>query len=613
MKVITEIKSRRQSAEDYLVTKRASWDMYERLYHNKNKGGDDISSDVFDPKLSTLTLERSYRVMSQLPTGKVKAISKNDIGSSLLMNLIIDKYINPKANAQFDLLTKFRMMDTYSNIYGNFFALVDWDVKKNGYVGPDLWLLNIRDVFPQVGSVSLEDSDYVIIRSWKPLSYFEQIAKRKDKEFKNLTEIITQLKDKTDSKQARDGRSKSQREEFEYPKGDAAKHSGYFEVLSQYEGDRWVDYCVDADLEFRDVENPHENGELPVICKYSIPLLDDVMGMGDFERGASMQNTINSAWSLYLDAVKMSIFPPVAINQDAVASPSSLNYIPAAKWLFRTGQSPVNGMISPIQLTPRGIETFNNTYQIANGSLLNLFSTTDTTVTKDVEAGYGKTPQALTMQQQRENSRDSADRFYMEQFLRQFYTKSVNLISKKQSSAITLRLFEEEVKELARSYPEIADMYDEKTGKLSIDKSKTGSVTYDYEIESGSTYALDQKSQLDNIQQYIALYLEKQGPQGNLLKQALKEEGFEFKFGELFKKGITNSGIQDWDKILVEMTPEEKQNDMLDQQAQQFQMALQQVTGSGISNTPPDMQAAQQDTQQLPDMGQDPQGSTGMI
>jgi hypothetical protein len=47
----------------------------------------------------------------------------------------------------------------YSNIYGNMFSLIDWDVKPNGYVGPDVWMLNIRDVFPQVGAVSLEDSD----------------------------------------------------------------------------------------------------------------------------------------------------------------------------------------------------------------------------------------------------------------------------------------------------------------------------------------------------------------------------------------------------------------------------------------------------------------------
>lgn len=583
MAIRDTILSRKQSAEDYLATKRQGWDTYERLFHNRLSDAisEKTDSSVFDPKLSTLTLERSYRVMAQLATGKAKAISKNDLGSGLLMNLIVDKYVNLNANAQFELLTKFRMVDLYSNIYGNYFTLLDWDVKKNGYIGPDIWLLNIRDVFPQVGAVSLEDSDYVIVRTWKPLSFFEQL--KKDKGYKNIDAIITKLKDKTGSKQDRDSNSKSQREENEYPKGDAAKQKGYFEVVTMYERDRWVDFSIDADMEFRDIDNPHENGELPVDCKYSIPLLDDFMGMGDFERGASMQQVINSNWNLYLQAVKMSIFPPVLINKDNIAAFSSLKYVSAAKWLVR-GQ--INNAAQPLQLTPRGIETFNNTYQVANGSLLNLFGTTDTTVTRQVEAGFGKTPQALDMQQQRENTRDNADRFYMEQYLRKVYRKMVNLISKKQSSAITIRMFQEEVEELARSYPEVAEMYDQKTGKLSIDKKKTGSILYDYEITSGSTYALDQKSQQENLTALLQLFIT--NPQiGQQLIQMLDSQGYEVRLGEMFKRIVSNSGIQDWDKIVIEKTPQEQADTILDQYAQQFQMAAQQVMGSTMEQVPP--------------------------
>jgi len=587
-KLKDEILSRRQSAEDYLATKRDKWDTYERLFHNQLD--DAISgktqSQVFDPKLSTLSLERSYRVMSQLATGKAKSISKNDVGTSMLMNLIVEKYVNVNANAQFDLLTKFRMTDLYSNIYGNFFGLVDWDVKKNGYVGPDLWLLNIRDVFPQVGAISLEDSDYIIIRTWKPLSYFENLKSKKQEGFKNLTYVIEKLEKKTGSKQDRDANATSKREESHYPKGDEPKQRGYFEVLSQYEGDRWVDFCVAADMEFRDTKNPHDNDELPVVCKYSIPLLDDFMGMGDFERGAPMQNIINSSWNLWLDSVKMSIFPPVAINQDAVASKSSISYIPAAKWLMRTGQGAVGNAVQPIQLNPQGASTFNNVYQVANGSLLNLFGTTDTTITKETESGYGRTPQALKMQSQRENVRDNADRFFMEQFLKSVYKKFVNLIAKKQSSAITLRLFDEEVQEFARTYPEISDMYDEKTGKLTIDKKHTGSTMYDYEIVSGSTYALDQKSQQDNLLAMLQLFIANP-QQGQMLMQLLDQQGYTVKIGEMFKRMVSNSGIQDWDKIVVEKTPQEQTDDILNQHKQQFDMAMQQVTGGGMGATPP--------------------------
>jgi len=582
MEITQQIKTRQQAAFDSLKQKRILWDRSEQLFHNQLN--DEISSErksqVFDPKLSTLTIERSYRVMAQLATGKVRGVSKNDIGGAKLKNLILDKYVVPNANSQFDFLTKLRMADMYSNIYGNFFALIDWVVKPNGYIGPDMWLLNIRDVFPQVGAVSIEDSDYIIIRTWRPLSFFENLPKEG---YKNQDKILAKLKGLSGSKHVRDSENVSKREENQYSDSAPAKGKGYFEVLTQYEGDRWVDYCAEADMEFRDQKNPHEDNDLPVKCKYSIPLLDDFMGLSDFERGGSMQMVINSVWNLYLDAVKMSIFPPVMINKDNVAAESSFKWGPAEKWL---GRNQVDNIARTIQLSPKGIETFNNTYQVANAAILNLFGTTDTATTAETSPEFGKTPRAIMAQQNRENTRDNADRFYMEQFVKSVMKKFVNLISKKQKSAITVRIFEDEINELKRSYPEIDEIYNKKTGKISI--KPTESVLYDYEIVSGSTFATDQKTQQDNITQLITLYIQAQTPQGNMFESALQNQGFDFNFGELMKRLISNSGIQDWDKILIEKTPEENAKTILDSHAQQFAQAMQGgMQGQNMNAIPP--------------------------
>jgi len=575
-KLRDEILDRHQAAEEYLKEKRILWDNSEKLFHNQLNDfvSEGTKSQVFDPKLSTLTLERSYRVMSQLPVGKIRGISKNDRGSAQLMNLILDKYVFPNANSQFDFLTKMRMMDMYSNIYGNFFSLTDWVVKDNGYVGPDVWLLNIRDVFPQVGAVSIQDSDYVIVRTWKPLSYFESL--KGNKEFKNIDKIIAKLNKKAGSKGVRDDENLSRRESDEYPQAATAKKAGYYEVLTQFEKDRWADFCVDADLEFRDQDNPHGNDELPVDCKYSIPLLDDFMGMGDFERGGTIQMAINSVWNLYLDAVKMSIFPPVLINKDNVASNSSIQQRAAAKWIVR-GQ--LDNVAKTLQLSPQGISQFNNTYQVANAAILNLFGTSDTAVSAETDPGLGKTPQALKMQMERENTRDNADKFYMEQYLKAINKKMVNLISKKQSKAITFRMFEEDIELAARSYPEITDFYDEDSGKITAPKSKTGDTLYDYEIISGSTYAIDQKQQQENLGMLLELYTQSQTPTGNILVQQLEQEGFNFKFGELVKRIVSGSGIQDWDKILEEQSEDEKMEADLKGKNQEFQQMLAQSQG----------------------------------
>jgi hypothetical protein len=305
------------------------------------------------------------------------------------------------------------------------------------------------------------------------------------------------------------------------------------------------------------------------------------MGFSDYERGGSMQQVLNSAWNLWMDSVKQQIFPAMAINKDAIAQESSIKWGAAEKWMFRTGQAPVGNAIAPVNSSPQGMNTFNNAYQVANASLLNIFGTTDTAVTQQTDPGYGRTPQALQMQNQRENTRDNADRFYMEQFLKKVMKKMVNLIGKKQSGQITIRLFEPEVEELARGYEDIKDLWDEKTGKLNIGKKQFGNTLFDYELVSGSTYANDKKAQQENIQMIMAMYQQSQTPQGNMLVNDLDRDGFIFKFGEVFKRFIADSGIQDWDKILIEKTDKEKGQSIIADNNQIFQQAMSQMQGMG--------------------------------
>lgn len=586
-----QIKDRYQASFDSLQQKRKTFDDVESLFHGILNDGvsSKTKSQVFDHRLSTMVIERAYRVMAQLPVGKVKGISTNDIAAAQIKNLLLDKYVIPNANAQFDFLTKLRMVDLYSNVYGSFFVLIDWDVKANGYIGPDMWLLNIRDVFPQVGSVSVEDSDYIIVRTWKPISYFEGLLKQDG--YKNVQQIIDKLKDKAGSKHIRDGENISKREEGLYNQTQSAKGKGYYEILQMFERDRWSFMCVDADMEFKDGKNPHDDGELPIVQKYSMPLLDDFMGQGDVERIGPMQKVMNSNWNLYLDGVKLSMMPPILLNKDNIASMSSIKWGAAEKWLVR-GQ--INNAAQPIQLNPQGISTFNSTYQVANAAMLSMFGTSDTSVSENVDNTLGKTPQALRMQQSRENTRDSADRFYMERFITSVMKKMVNLLEKKQPEALTLRMFEDEIERLSRSTPEIAENYDEESGKLTVKKGK-GSNLYDYEIVSGSTFSIDQKAQQENLQSLLSLYLKSQSPQGNMLTADLDKEGYTLKFGELFKRVVSSSGIQDWDKILEEKTEGEKLDSELNNQAQEFQNMLAQMQGGGanMNSVPPQPPEAQ--------------------
>lgn len=589
--------SRKEASENSLTQKEEYWTEYEKLFHNElnDTQSQSTKSQVFDPKLPTMILEREARVMSQLPTGKIKAMSKNDRLGEKLMNLVLDKYVNVNANSQFDLLTKYRLIDRYSNIYGNFFAFVDWTVKENGYVGPDMWLLNIRDVFPQVGAVSIEDSDYIIVRTWQPISYFKSLLK--NKEFKNIKEVIAKLENSTPTK---NDDEKDSRELHDYPSSQPAKSKGNYEVLSMYEKDKWTDYVTDADTVIREIDNPHDNGELPVVCKYSIPLLNDIFGMGDMERGKSMQYTLNSLWNLYLDGVKVSIFPPTLINKDYIADLSSIKWSAAAKWLVK-GANGTSQAAQTMNLSPQGQNTFNNVYQIVTSSMLNMMGTTDTSISAQVDPGMGKTPEALKQQGARESARDNVDRFYMERFLTQVNKKFVNLISKKMSNQIAVRMFGEEIDQFLKEYPMGKELYDDKTGKISIGKKTLGNVMYDYEIVSGSTYALDQKEQQQNLMMLLELFTKTPA-----IVEALKLEGKQAKLGEIVNRILINSGIQDYEKIVTDIASDPQE--LMRQQMEQFN----QVINGGNMNAVPAGQPQGQIPQGMP-QGQPqqmPQGGT---
>jgi len=585
------VKQRRQAADDSLVNKRVMWKEHENLFlgNLEDKISDTTKSKVFDHKISTYIIESEARVMAQVPVGKVKAISKNDMGASALMNLILDKYVVPNANAQLPFLVKLRMLHRMSKIYGNAFYMVDWDVKQNGYVGPDMWLISPWDIFPQVGATSIEDSDYIIVRSWKPLSFFEKL--RKTDGYKNLDKVITKLKESTGDKQNRDSDSKTQREEDMETGVYGTKGDGFYEVLSMYERDRWVDVVPAADYTvIRDGKNRGIEGELPVGNKWAIPLFEDFMGMGDVERGKSMQYVMNSAWNLALDSAKMSIFPPVIFNKDIIV-PSSIKRVAGANWIARGNPALA---AQAIQLSPQGIQTFQNIYQSANAALLNQFGTTDTTISSNVDNSFGKTPQALKQQASRENSRDAWDKFYVEIAVNQIMRKMVNMVAQKQTSAISVRLFGDEIKTILRKFPEMQSQYDEKTGNLKINKGQTGSILYDYEMVSGSSFAVDKQNQQDNILALLNLLIQnaQPSPQGGVTSpmiEILKSEGTNIKFTKLLTQ-LVSENVNNWDEIIesqdAEKSPAE-QDDLAMQKHQQEFMDLVAQMDSGVNQIPP--------------------------
>lgn len=561
-------------SEAYLATIRDTWDEKEAMLIGKLE--DQISkktkNKVFDHRLSTIIFERAARVMAQNPKGKAFAVSTDDIGKNALMNLLLPYGIK-RDKLQFSHLLKQRLMDLYSMVYGSMFELVFWFVNpRNGYVGPQTYIIPIRDAFPQPGVRNVNDMDWFIVRNSMTTQSLKALVDSKNPYWKtnNISRLLADLKqkkfegDKATSKE----NQRSYVERTLYPNEAQDKAFPQVECFTEYRLGMWITWAsqhmdektqknyllriVDPGMPFTDM--------LPVVGKHCFPLLDSPIGLGEFERGKTLQYALNSLINLYLDGVKYSIFPPLAINPDNVV-PSSIKWGAGERWFMN---SP-NQDVQPVNLSPKGIQTFNETYSFMLSALYNQAGTTEVNQTSKTESGLGKSPQAIRLQAVRESARDEWDRFMIEDTLNEVYLRFILLYAYKQETKVTMRLFKREIEEIEKTAPDVMKLVKQyksgERGTIEIDKNNLGDdgnpVEWDFEMEVGSTTKPNIESDQENITAILKAVLENPD-----INKALAMQGKQVDIGELFKQWIMSTGRKDVDKIIVplQMTEPKRPN-----------------------------------------------------
>lgn len=564
--LLDEVQQHQTDSDSWLSTIRDTWDDKESMLLGslEDSQSKNSYSKVNDPRLATIVFERAARVMARDPKGKARAVSKDDVGKNLIMNLMLDYYYK-EANEQFSMRMKLRLLDLYSHVYGSMFALVPWRVNtKNGYMGPELNILNIRDCFPQPGNRQVTEADWFIQRSIVGIEWL----KSQNAQYWNMDEVQA-LAD--DLKTNRDGgdvsttddkyRSLIENERFPSTPGDVLFPQ--VELFTEYRRDKWITFATkkassssSRPYVLRVVENPYCNNLLPIVVKHSFPLLDSPIGLGEFERGKTLQFAINSLINLYLDGVKYSIFPPLAVNPNEVV-PSSLKWGVGEKWFMKDPKSNV----VPINLSPQGLNSFNSTYGFLLSALNTQAGTTDVAKSNNVESSLGKTPQALKYMQSRENSRDEWDRFMIEDTVTQIMDRWTGLMTKNLDNDVAVRIFGTEIEELREKYPDASEMFNSgKAGIINVNKtmlnddSKDGELTkYDYQIEAGSTFQKDPGEELQSLATILKSIIENPA-----IIQLMQQDGKKINFAEIFKRWVTESGIRDFENIVTDM-PQQSQ------------------------------------------------------
>ena len=574
--------------EDYLadleqhdnVTK--DFDPYEamligQVYDSVSKSVN--GSSITDSYAATLAIERAARVLGKLPDGTVEAMAKKDGGKAMFMDIIRQKWIYPNANSQHSFEEKLRMWQLYSSVYGYMPMFYDWEVNRNtGYIGPDCWLWNPRNLIPQQGKVSIEDMDYVTALSWvgkRTIQKWQGTGKDAGWDKKALEQLLEASENKTEQPNSdRDSLISRNRNKSSLKKGVC--------IATRYEAGEageWITLVPDNScLVLRRIKNPHKNGRIPFVIKYSQPLFDNFYGMGDFQRAKPLQFARDGLTNFYFQGLKMNLIPPIIANSNGVLK-HTMDYRPGAV-MFET----IPNSIRRMETSTAGLSTYQAAQSQLTGSLLSLYGTQNASIpgAEALNPSQGKTPGAIDMYSEKEATRDGMERANLEAAIEKLTDGFFSLIANIGTEDIPVNLFSEDIDEIvAQGYDDLLEMVqpsaDGNSGVLVIDPESLRNSEYRFNIAPGSTAAVSKMKQIEGVNNFLGTLAKFQ----NLLKE---DPSVKVEYSKIFKLLETLSGVKGLEDIITIIPPEVLQ-------AQQQQQMMMQAQAQAAAQSP---QAPQQ-------------------
>lgn len=503
---------------------------------------------VTDAGLSTLTFERQARVAAQLPTGVVKAMGKKDAGKAKLMSIVLNNYIIPNAADGEDMLTLQRMAGVYASAFGSIPAFYDYKVDDD-YIGPYASLVDIRCFLPKPGFHHTRKLPWCMISSVSDTGFLEDILKRKDTSYdKKAIQTLLDKHKVADGKPSSDDDSNknSYISSVRYDKSEA---TGRIELITKYEkgkNGRWITFAPDYNnIVIRNIPNPHKSGKIPVVLRQCFPLMNSIIGLGDFDRGMKIQKAKDSLLGLRLEYVKNKTFPALMIDTTKT-TPSTIKHGANNKWLV-TDMNAVKEFSGSAQAG----QEFNAMFSVLNGIQQSQFGTTNADVSAEDSgnAQQGKTPAAINQNRARENARDTWDRFFNERFVSELYEGMINLLVTKMEKPIEVEVFEEEIRQIKDTVGEdVLEMIGEDYGKLTLSKKDLKpDRPFRFIIDANSSMKQDEETQAAVLKE--AYILAAQDP---MLQQQMQEQGSVWDRVGHYKRILISSGVQDWEQILQE-------------------------------------------------------------
>lgn len=477
-------------------------------------------SKITDSYTTTLSRDRADRVIAKLPDGLTEPIGKADVGKAAFMDILRQKWIYPNANAQRPFIEKLNLWQFYSSVYGYMPMFYDWTTSNTGYVGPDCWLWNPRNLVPQQGKVSIEDMDYVTALTWLNKKALQAILDKPNSKDPATAEAaktdgydrdaIQELINKVAEKSAGVDTVKDTMVERSRVPGGSKKGIC---LATRYESGpdgKWITFAPDnGNIQIRELDNPHKNGRIPFVVKYAQPLFDSFYGLGDFQRAKPLQFARDGLTNFYFASLKRNLSPGIIVNANGVLK-HTLDVTAPNPVLMET----IANSIRPMPTNTAGLSTYQGAMSNLTGSLLSLYGTQNASSpgAETLNPAQGKTPAAINMFSNIEATRDGAERRHLEVAIEQLTDGFFSLVVNIGTESIPVTLFADDIRDIVKSgMTDIKDLFKnfkqdatQSAGELKIDPAKLKGIEYRFNIAPDSTSKINKQEQLQEMETIMA-------------------------------------------------------------------------------------------------------------
>lgn len=367
---------------------------------------------LFDPRVFTFIFEKTSRLIANKPMPKLAPREGGDVLMAKINNMLLTYQWDQATNGG-TMLSKWAMMDMNTRKYGAAFGLTKWRFEKDNkgkpvFDGPEFTVLNNRDVAHDLSGTAIENCNWVQVRQYVTFHELERVndMSRANPIYKNLKVLREAISsdNQTSGGDTRGmnwfsrNRAISKLEVDPVGKDPAFKT---IEVITEYRKDRWITFSPRHGVILRDIDNPYNNYELPIVMLRYYPIDDDLYGLSELEPIKGLQKAVNALLCQYVDEINQHLYSPIAIGPGV--RQHTLEWGKGARWIMNNPMQDFRLVESHSQ----SAQYFNTTYSVLVSAMMNALGESSLGVSNTQPYSRDKTATEVQSVNMQRNARDN--------------------------------------------------------------------------------------------------------------------------------------------------------------------------------------------------------------